>query len=492
MSTEAKPGASREGGYAGDSVVIILSEAAEQSGIRLILEEPLWQGLPALPEGYSSPSRILRVAVRRPEGYVAGQPDQLTATLEVLLSEDDLLKSDGDPYALTILRLEDDSSEWWPANTSLDLPWIRAEVNFDGSAQFALVAISPEETDRREIENPFAVNNLSVPTQFSPPPENATPSNTVPAPVSSPTETPRPRPYLVRVPATPTSTSRPTRPHNPLPSAAPHENQTVEPPAPSPVPAPSASPTSTILPTPKNTDTPTPSPTRLPRYRLFINGRQVLSSDARFLVPLGVVRLDTLPGPAGAYPDATVVNLEVEIDPLGGALAIYGADTVSGASARIRIDRERHVRVHVSLRETPGRGPQVDTPTLTPTSTPTRTPTPTPTPSRTPTPTSAPTQPTPAPRAAAYARAHRDAYAISYANTHAHAYPHPYAYLNANTDFLADTNGYTDANTRADRDAYAIPNANTDFLADTDAHCDVGAHTHANAIPASRRWTRRL
>ena len=154
--------APEKGGYAGASVVITMGEATKKSGIRLILEEPLLQGLPALPEGYSDASRVFRVAVWQPEGYVAREPGQLNATLEVLLSEDDLLKPDEDPYALTILRLDDGSSEWRPTNISLDLPWIRAEINVDGSAHFALAAISAKGPDRPEKA---AVGNSKTPSQ---------------------------------------------------------------------------------------------------------------------------------------------------------------------------------------------------------------------------------------------------------------------------------------------------------------------------------------
>ena len=306
---DAPGGLSRTTGSADGSVVINLIETADNEGIRLDFEELLGSRPDLLSIGYSPPTRVFRVFVYGSEGSLVRVTGQHPATLKVHLSEWDLLIANGDPYRLAILRYDEDSSEWKPAPTSLDLPWIRAEMNLSPHGHFALAALAPQAPESEDpwqpSESDSTTHTALFPAQTRIRLTDRTYLTVFPVPVSSPTETPRPRPYQVQslTTATATATLQPSRPPSPVPSVATEEKQLFPPTAPSRMPSPPPSSPTTAPSTPTEVRTPGNSPTPVPGYRLFINGRQVLFTDSQFLVPLGIVTLDRLPGPSsGTFP----------------------------------------------------------------------------------------------------------------------------------------------------------------------------------------------
>ena len=149
--SDAPGGLSRTTGSADGSVVIILSETADNEGIRLAFEELPGNHPDPLSIGYSPPTRVFRVSVYGSEGSLGTTTGQHPATLEMHLSERDLLIGNGDPYRLAILRYDEDSSEWKPVPTSLDLPWIRAEINLSPLGHFAFAALAPQPLKARTL-----------------------------------------------------------------------------------------------------------------------------------------------------------------------------------------------------------------------------------------------------------------------------------------------------------------------------------------------------
>ena len=377
-SRSHRPSASDPAVFADGSVVITLGEGADGEDIRLNFQEIFTETAPDLPAGYSHPLRMFRITA-----LGLGARHDLApypATINVLLTEQDLVVAGGDPYRLVVRRYDETASAWKSTPSSVDLPWLRVETTTDALGLFATMAVFADEgqDDRRGEYGAGRKEKAGYELAGIRPlmAETVVPSSDTPAPVSLPTETPRPQPVAVSPPVptptlTPTPTPTPTRKPTPTPTLTPtpSPSPTIErddtenlaataaliptlDPSPksaaTQTPTPTATSTSTPTSTPSPTSSPTPTHTPGPSYRLFINGRQVLSSDVRFHVPLGIVTISALPGPGGRYTVGSEVSLYVDVDPLGSDLRITGADEANGSSGRLRIDGDRFVIVYIS------------------------------------------------------------------------------------------------------------------------------------------------
>ena len=176
-----------------------------------------------------------------------------------------------------------------------------------------------------------------VPTQV--PSANYTPTRVPLSPPMLAASTPSP--FASNAVLTPTPAPNPTatndlsadRPPDIVPSISPEA--TLAPPLPSP------------LPTRTATEIPAP------RHRLFINGRQVLPGDVDFHVPLGVLRIDPLPGPDGAYEINDSVKFEVHPSYEDVELQVSGADRTEEFTVHVRVNTDRFVTVYIGLIPTP-------------------------------------------------------------------------------------------------------------------------------------------
>ena len=368
--------------FADGSVIVTLSNRAAGENLWLDVQEVPAETAPVLPFGYSPPIRMFRITMSGPGKSRGLDPGPYAATITVLLSQKDFLLTEGDPYRLVVQRYDESASAWKETPSSVDLPWLRVETTTDALGLFAATAAIAEESanDRKEkhltrsgrefdavgptdpekgasrTAVPMAVFSSSgVPRavlEAVPPPASAqipTPTPTAtravtsslrPATVQNPSPAPVPATtHVLASTSTPTATATPT--HTPTATAtatpSPTPTATATPSAtPTPTPTPTATPSATLTPTPTRTATPTATP--FPSYRLFINGRQVLSRDTRFHVPLGVVTISNLPGADGRYQVGSEVNLHVDVDRLGSQLRITGADSVNGPSAGLRVN----------------------------------------------------------------------------------------------------------------------------------------------------------
>ena len=470
--------------FADGSVVVTLTERAVKENLRLVFQEIPADAVPRMPAKYTHPSRVFRIDLLDPAGMFLRHPPAYPATIAVLLTTQDFLLADGDPFRLTVQRYDEPESGWKETPYSVDLPWLRVETTTDALGIFATTAIAEDSRGRSQEGYPNVSNGeLSDIRPFA---AQAGPlSPNLPVPVSSPTEAPKPIPTLVVPPISrPTPTPTPTATQEPIPTPSPLPLPTASPlpkpglgliataslastPTPTVPATPTATPRTTPSPTPTPTHTLTPTSTPVPGYRLFINGRQVLYDDAKFYVPLGTVALHELPGRDGRYPAGTEVRMSVEMDRLGADLRITGADALQGSSARLWINGDRFVVVYISPKLAPNNqrpaanplpsqfaGPgaiptnaSTPTPTATPTSphadanrhstptptptptatattpstpTPTPTATPTPTPTSTPTPTLTPTA-TPTPTPTSTTDADANRHSDAYSNIYPHA-----------------------------------------------------------------------
>ena len=280
------------------------------------------------------------------------------------LTEHDYELADGDPYRLVVQRYNYASQVWEETPASLDLPWLRVHVTTDALGLFVTTVRLEENTG-----DPAAVM-----TEDPPPTTKAISILAITkTPVSASASGPQ---NAVRETPTPTVTPSPTPTQAPTPARAPTPAFTPEPapavvPTPTPAPPPMETPTPTATPiptlvptlTPTPTPTPTPTVTPVPGRILFINGRQVLSGDTKFYVPLGIVKLDNLPNPDGKYPIDTLVSFDVDLSVENYQMQISGADVVEDSRAELRMNTDRFVTVYISPPPTP-------TPTPTPPATP--------------------------------------------------------------------------------------------------------------------------
>ena len=401
-------------------MIITLAGSVEQKGIKLTFRDESPSSAPPFPVGYSQPLRAFRVDVRSSGEMPQERGTRYPGTMAVALNSLEQSAAEGDLHRMVVLHLNERSSSWLPAPSAVDYPWIRAEVNLD-IVNFFVIAVAEEGTE------PGGKDRLlkGHPPVFDSPEQSATatvaegPGGAEPVPVLSPTETPRTTPVLVAPLPTAAATEETSVTANvPPPETAVPIGST--PSSPHPIPSPPPSPTAVAA----NTPTPTAAPVPAVGHRLYINGRQVLADDERFLVPLGAVTIDPLPGPGGTYRAGAAVALQVEIGILGGEMEITGADSVAGVGALVRMDRDRFVRIFVSPRAT-GRqgGPDLTAPAPRPSPRPTI-----PTPGPPPSPTERLT-----PTTDSYPYTHTDSYPYPYTHADTDSYPYPYTHTGSYT-----------------------------------------------------------
>ena len=397
------------------AVRVSLSSNALENGLAIEVHDSPTGTIPSLPGDLLLPIRSLHITVQGFNAHEWVGAVSYPATILVHLSEDDIQRAGGDPYGIVVRRYDEALSAWEKVPYTMDLPWLRVELDLGSLGLFVIATTSSGANEEDLGDAPEIHWSTRTPRIETPEPGESTPS-TAPVRVSFATEIPGPAPSQVAVPT-----------HLPAPTPTPTPWVILPTPA---LPRVARTPPPTLAPAeagPLGTET--GEDTALPRrYRLFINGRQVLANDETFLVPLGEVMLDRLPGPDGNYPAESIVRFLVQIDRLGGKTEIVGADIVNGNEGQLLVDQDRFLWIIISPRSTPtpvARVPGVartrpaptmlatpapasrltpartvtplpsplQIPTLTPTqsATPTATVTPTPTPTATPTATVTPT-----------------------------------------------------------------------------------------------------
>ena len=148
-SRSHRPAAPDPAVFADGSVVITLGEGAAGEDIRLNFQEIFTETAPDLPAGYSHPLRMFRITAL---GLGAGHDlAPYPATINVLLTEQDLVVAGGDPYRLVVRRYDETASAWKSTPSSVDLPWLRVETTTDALGLFATMAVFADEgqDDRR-------------------------------------------------------------------------------------------------------------------------------------------------------------------------------------------------------------------------------------------------------------------------------------------------------------------------------------------------------
>ena len=349
-----------------------------------------------LPLGRMPPMRAFYIALLAPDKTPWQPREPQPATLAILLTEADYDMADGDPYRLSVQRYNQSSGSWEETQAVVDLPWLRVPVTTGALGLFATVAVEGEEERRSPtataVEIPTSQPSdlaaaggavsislagttsvaTSTPVELGPKFEAQTPS--VPSDKTYiPTHTPGPT-----LPPTSVTTTSQTPASDPLLTPTPTATLT-----PAATLAPTATPAAT--PTPASTSTPTPTsmitqkPTPVLRHPLFINGRQVLSKDTEFYVPLGILTVSDLPDSRSGYPVGTTVTFDVHLNSPDSGLQITGADNVEGIHAEVLMDSPRSVTVYIWPLPTPE-------PVVVPASTSPLTATPTPTVTLTPAP----------------------------------------------------------------------------------------------------------
>ena len=369
LTTES-PGHSRLMTSPDGSVLLIMPGGIGAEKPRLVYQDVVEISPEDLHPGYSPQARAFYVSLQASDGtaWIPQKPEP--ATLEVRLTGSDFNLASGDPHRLVVQRYNQATQNWERTPTSLDLPWIRVYVTTDALGLFVAtikVEDKPSDPVAAMTEGPPAptkaasLSPVRISPVFTP---TSTPRSAVrEAPTLTPTPTPLPPPARAPVPvATPEFTPEPA------PTVAPAPAFTLTPtatPTPTATSAPTATPTVTAAPTPTPTSTVTPTFTATPSPGriLFINGRQVLSRDSDFYVPLGMVKLDRLPDPDGTYPAGTLVGFDVDVTAANSDLRISGADAVDDFRAEVRMDTDRFVTVYISLPPAPTAPP---TPTATP------------------------------------------------------------------------------------------------------------------------------
>ena len=369
------------------SVVVILPGGLKAGKPLLVYRDLATGSAEKLSSGYSLSARSFYVALQAPGGAAWQPPSLEPVTLAVRLTERDYDLADGDPHRLVVQRYDDAKQVWEEAPTLLDIPWLRVHVTTDSLGLFATTIKLKD-----DVANPAAASTEVLP---SPLPSIPARSQAVPVspvtqtPVSTPAGGPRraagetPTPTVIPSPMPP-PTPTPDQPSTPAvaltaaltvapvstpePTIAPTPTSTL-----TPIPTATLVPAATPAPAPTRTPTPTATPasssTPVPGHILFINGRQVLSRDSEFYVPLGIVKLDSLPNPDGTYPAGTLVSFDVALSAEDSDMRISGADAVQDTRAELRMNGDRFVTVYISP-------PPKPTPTPIPTPAPTATPVP--------------------------------------------------------------------------------------------------------------------
>ena len=343
--------------FLGGDALVTLSLEAVEVGVTIDIQDETADFTAPFPSGFSEPARLFRVYAYEPDGSLFSRQETHAATISVRLPEPESPGFLGDPFGVVVLRYDDAAATWRRVSYSLDLPWLRIEATLDALGAFAIWPAFDGDanldvnvrTALRSTPAPLRVDAATPKNDQALPNKAETLPTSAPIPVAGPTDTPRPRPS----PVTPID-SRLT-PTLPITTGTPSHKETPPPPtraetSPSPAPTPTPTLTPTPTPTPTVTLPSTPTPTLPSRYLLYINGRQVLSGDGRFLVPLGIVAISELPASDGTYAVGTEVILDVRINDLGGDLQITGADVVDGLKAQLRIESDRFVRVYISPR----------------------------------------------------------------------------------------------------------------------------------------------
>ena len=352
------------------SVVISLPKGLATANLLLIKRKISTIPAAELPLGQMPPMRAFYIALLAPDKTPWQPREPQPATLEVLLTEADYDMADGDPYRLSVQRYNQSSGSWEETQAVVDLPWLRVPVTTDALGLFATVAVGDEE-DRRSpaatgVEIPTsqpsdlaaaggevsislagtAAAATSTPVELGPKFEAQTPS--VPSDKAYiPTHTPSPILLPTSVPMTspipaPTQTPVSDPLLTPEPTATPTPTATL---APTATPATTPTPASISTPTPTSMITQTPTP--VIRHPLFINGRQVLSKDAEFYVPLGILTISNPPDSGSGYPVGTIVTFDVRLNSPDSDLRITGADSVEGLHAEVLMDSPRSVTVYI-------------------------------------------------------------------------------------------------------------------------------------------------
>ena len=401
-----------------NSVVISLPKSVADANLLLVNRDISTIPAGELPLDQMPPMRAFYVALLAPDKTPWQPREPQPATLAVLLTEADYDMADGDPYRLSVQRYDQSSASWEETQTVVDLPWLRVPVTTDALGLFATVAVDDEEDRRSPAATPVeappsqpsdraaakgavsvslagaAAIATSNPVELDPTLEAQTPS--VPsAKADIPTHTPvltlPPTAIPMTSPtATPTQTPVYDPPLRPTPAA-------ILTPTPTATQIPTATPTATPTRTATSTPNPAPmftqTPTPVPRHPLFINGRQVLSKDDEFYVPLGILTISNPPDSGSRYPAGTIVSFDVHLNLPDSGLQITGADSVEGLHAEVLMDSPQSVTVYIwplptpepvavsaSTRSSTVTPASTATPILAVTLTPTVTPTPTPAP----------------------------------------------------------------------------------------------------------------
>ena len=398
------PAPSGQASSSDGSVVISLPKGLATANLLLINREVSTIPAGELPLGQMPPMRVFYVALLAPDKTPWQPPEPQPATLAVLLTEADYDMADGDPYRLSVQRYNQSSASWEETQTVVDLPWLRVPVTTDALGLFATVAVDDEEDRGSPAATPVEI----PPSQ---PPDHAAAGGPVSissvgdAAVATYTPSALGASFEAQTPSVPsdkahipTHTPSPTPPPTSVPMTSPTPDPTQTPVsasllAPTPAATPTPTPTATLAPTatpaatqtPASTSTPTPTPTLtqtptpVPRHPLFVNGRQVLSKDAEFYVPLGILTISNPPDSQSGYPVGTTVTFDVHLNSPDSDLHITGADNVEGLQAEVLMDSPRSVTVYIWPLPTPepvvvpaSTSPSTATPipTLTPTPTP--------------------------------------------------------------------------------------------------------------------------
>ena len=148
-SRSHRPPVSDPAVFADGSVVITLGEGAAGEDIQLNFQEIFTETAPDLPAGYAHPLRVFRITA-----LGLGARHDLApypVTINVLLTEQDLVVAGGDPYRLVVRCYDETASAWKSTSSSVDLPWLRVETTTDALGLFATMAAFADEGqgDRR-------------------------------------------------------------------------------------------------------------------------------------------------------------------------------------------------------------------------------------------------------------------------------------------------------------------------------------------------------
>ena len=137
--------------FADGSVVVAMGREAAAANLRIEFEEPPEERIPSYPAGFPKVARVFRISAFDRKGEAVGDKPPYLATLDVLLNELDLILADGDPYRLAIHRFDEMTASWGIVPSTVDLPWLRAEIVLESTGLYLTAATPNErEIDRRQ------------------------------------------------------------------------------------------------------------------------------------------------------------------------------------------------------------------------------------------------------------------------------------------------------------------------------------------------------